>query len=425
VAVALAAGVLGAAAGVWAARRTPAPTYTVMAAPGQSPFLLPPAGEAAPTGRTDRFTLTAAPGLWHIYPGETVQAWLFNGVSPGPTLTVTEGDTVEVTVVNHLPEALTVAFPTDSFSQAGVAGISQKPIFPGQRFTYRFTAPPAGTYAYASSFDVLRQVNFGLYGAFISGPQQPPAPTARFDVDQTVVIGEWPSPGDYDAKEATYFTLNGYSYPATPPIWVRRGDRVRLRLINAGAMMWHDFELEGHTLWLIARDGVPVATPQQVGSVDLGPGESADVAFIADNPGNWPLVCNVLDHEMNLDLPGPGGLIDLVRYEGFSGGLPPAANELGVAETDLWRAQQGLNAGDGSAAQAAFAAFASSWQRIGRDVAQVDPGDALRIDQVLAQTRSAWSSDPRFLPTALQNLDDTVDATIDAINASRVGMPNP
>ena len=421
-AIGVAAAVAGAAAGVYTARQTPQPTYVVAEAPGQSPFLLPQGMNVAATGKLDSFTLTAAPELWQIYPGQTVSAWLFNDVSPGPTLTVTEGDTVAVTVVNHLPEPLTVSFPTDQFNQAGIAGISQKPIFVGQSFTYRFKAPAAGTYQYQSSFDMLRQVNFGLYGAFLSEPQKP---STQFNVDRTVVVGEWPSPGDYDAKEATFLTLNGFSYPATPPIWVKQGDRVRLRLVDSGAMMWHDIEVSGQSLWLIARDGVPLATPQQVGTVDLAPGQTADVAFIADNPGNWELFCNVLDHQMNLNQVGPGGMILLVRYQGFSGGLPPAANELGVAQTDLWRAQQALNAADRSGAQADFGKFTTNWQQIGKDVETVDPGDALRIDQVLAQTGTAWSSDPRFLPAALQNLDDTVDATIDAINASRVGMPTP
>ena len=389
-AAALGAALVGAAVGVAAVRRTPVPMYMVAAAPGQTPFLLPQETGVPATGHTDRFSLVVSATTWRLYPEQTVSAWLFNDTSPGPTLTVTEGDSVRVS--NELPEALTVAFPTDQFAQAGIAGLSQAPIWPGQTYTYSFTAPPAGTYDYQSSFDVLREVNFGLYGALVSLPQRQPPASARFAVDATVVIGEWPSSGDYDAKEATYFTLNGHSYPATAPIWVHEGDRVRLRLVNDGAMMWHVFELQGHSLWLIAQDGQPLAAPQPAGSVVLGPGQTADVAFIADNPGNWPFLCNVLDHEMNLNSPGPGGLILLVRYTGFSGGQPPAANELAVAEADLWQAQNALSAGQDAGAQADFAQFQSSWQAAGKDVEQVDPGDALRLDQVLGQTVPAWGA---------------------------------
>ena len=128
--------------------------------------------------------------------------------------------------------------------------------------------------------------------------------------------------------------------------------------------------------------------------MDLAPGQTADVAFIADNPGNWELFCNVLDHQMNLNESGPGGPIEMVRYQGFTGGEPPAANELGLAENELWRAQQALIADDMAHARADFGAFATTWQQVGRDVEAVDPGDALRIDQILAQTRPAWSSRP-------------------------------
>ncbi len=69
--------------------------------------------------------------------------------------------------------------------------------------------------------------------------------------------------------------------------------------------------------------------------------------------------------------------------------------------------------------------FAASWAPIGRDAETVDPGDALRVDQEPAQTQPARSSDPRFLPTALEDLDETVVATIRAVNASRAGLPNP
>jgi hypothetical protein len=364
----------------------------------------------------------ASPQVWQIYPAQTVSAWLFNGVSPGPALTATEGDTVEVAVTNHLPEPLTVSFPTDDFTQAGLPGLSQKPIWPGQSYAYRFTAPAAGTYTYQSSFDMLRQVNFGLSGPFIVKPQ---SAGQGFDDDYTVSAGEWPAPADYDAKEATYFTLNGHSYPATEPLWVKRGDRVRLRLINSGAMMWHVFELEGHDLWLIARDGRPLASPEPAETVVLGPGQSADVAFVADNPGNWPLLCNVLDHTMNLNLPGPGGMELLVRYQGYSGGQPPAANELGVAENLIWRAESALAAGDRQGARARYRDFLASWGRIGRDVEQVDPDEALRIDQVIKLTDPVWNAPPQSLPQALQGLDDVVVQTVDNINGFRVGLPQP
>ncbi len=70
-----------------------------------------------------------------------------------------------------------------------------------------------------------------------------------------------------------------------------------------------------------------------MGTVDLAPGQTADVAFIAHNPGNWELFCNVLDHQMNLNESGPGGLIEMVRYQGFTGGEPRPPTSSGWPRT--------------------------------------------------------------------------------------------
>jgi FtsP/CotA-like multicopper oxidase with cupredoxin domain len=48
------------------------------------------------------FTLTAQPALIKLGSGGAIRGWGFNGVVPGPTLHVQQGDLVEVTLVNHL-----------------------------------------------------------------------------------------------------------------------------------------------------------------------------------------------------------------------------------------------------------------------------------------------------------------------------------
>jgi hypothetical protein len=56
-------------------------------------------------------------------------------------------------------------------------------------------------------------------------------------------------------------------------------------------------------------------------SVDSG--ETYDVAFIADNPGNWVFHCHELHHTENNGVE-PGGLIQLIQYEGYQGYLQNA-----------------------------------------------------------------------------------------------------
>jgi hypothetical protein len=420
------AGAVALGALAWARAHPASVTYVVQPGSPRVPFELPrDSAPAKPTGVVDRFTLTAAPAAWELFPGHTVNAWLFNGVSPGPTLVVHAGDTVQVHVANRLPEPLTVEWHglEVPFEAAGIPGISQAPIWPGHDYTYTFVATHPGTYFYRSSLDAQRQVDYGLYGAVVVLPP-PGSPGPKFDVDQTLVLGEWPAPADYEAEAPTYMTINGHAYPATEPVWVRQGDLVRLRLINASGEMAHAMHLVGQTLWVIARDGIP-ADPEQVDTVDLMPGQSVDVAFVADRPGNWLLTCDVLDHQRNLYGPAMGGMQLLVRYRGFTGGLPPAANELALAELHLFDVRTALAAGDLGRAKAAYAAFQSAWGSVGRDVERVDPDDALKIDQMIAQTEPAWRQGPPYLPDALQRLDDTVQQAISNINGFIVGLPAP
>ena len=83
------------------------------------------------------------------------------------------------------------------------------------------------------------------------------------------------------------FTLNGKAAPAIPPLPVHEGERVHLRLINAGATDTLVFGLAGHKLTVTNTDGNPLLTPTEVDGVPLGVGERADVEFVANNPGRW------------------------------------------------------------------------------------------------------------------------------------------
>jgi FtsP/CotA-like multicopper oxidase with cupredoxin domain len=55
--------------------------------------------------------------------------------------------------------------------------------------------------------------------------------------------------------------------------------------------------LHGHTVSVVSRNGVPVSgSPVRLDSVLVGPHETWEVAFLADNPGIWMLHCHVLLH---------------------------------------------------------------------------------------------------------------------------------
>jgi FtsP/CotA-like multicopper oxidase with cupredoxin domain len=78
--------------------------------------------------------------------GRDVAAWAFNGQVPGPELTATVGDVLEVTLRNRdVARGVTLHWHGYDVphSQDGVPGVTQAAVLPGQEFVYRFRADQA------------------------------------------------------------------------------------------------------------------------------------------------------------------------------------------------------------------------------------------------------------------------------------------
>jgi len=98
---------------------------------------------------------------------------------PGPTMIVTEGQTITITLTNGLPTAAgntSILFPGLTVTTSGgVTGLLTQEAAPGGTVTYTITNPTAGTHAYYSGTQGDLQVEMGLYGAIIVLPAHVPA----------------------------------------------------------------------------------------------------------------------------------------------------------------------------------------------------------------------------------------------------------
>jgi len=100
--------------------------------------------------------------------------------------------------------------------------------------------------------------------------------------------------------EFNWLTFNGRSGPATTPLIVRHGERVRIRLINLG-MDHHPIHLHGHQFVVTGTEGgrQPESTWGPGNTVLVGVAQSRDIEFVANNPGDWMLHCHLPHHMMN------------------------------------------------------------------------------------------------------------------------------
>jgi len=221
----------------------------------------------------------------------------YNKQWPGPTIRVTEGDKVKVNFVNNLKETTGVHFHGVDFAdffQDGVPFVTQKPITPGETYSYEFTAAPAGSMMYHSHHNATDQVGRGLLGALIVDPKD--------DADAKVAYRKRYGIG-YD-REYTWisndslggFTINGHGFPATVPVLAAIGEKVLVRFMNEGIMM-HPWHSHGNTMRVVARDGRPLGSASfDCDTLGVNPGERWDAVITAERPGIWAFHCHILPH---------------------------------------------------------------------------------------------------------------------------------
>jgi len=235
-----------------------------------------------------KVTLVAAPGKVEIEPGKKVDAWMYNGSLPGPVIRVQEGEKLTVRFINHTPEPSTVhwhGLPVPA-GMDGVPGVSRPAVEPGQEFTYAFTARPSGTYFFHSHAKL--QLDRGLYGVLIIEPKKGVDPP--FDRDYLVVLDDWLAGPPVPSRDPQYadYLINGKTARGQTPFQVRKGEKVRLRFVNASAGTNYVVAVDGHPMTVTHTDGRPVK-PVQAQAIPIGAGERYDVIVDATNPGVWSI----------------------------------------------------------------------------------------------------------------------------------------
>ena len=98
------------------------------------------------------------------------------------------------------------------------------------------------------------------------------------------------------AEQGKVWAFNGLAeMPDAPLLTARRGETVRLVMVNDTA--WpHAMHLHGHHFRAIASAGA--AGPMR-DTLLMDRGETAEIAFVADNPGDWLLHCHMPGHSIS------------------------------------------------------------------------------------------------------------------------------
>jgi manganese oxidase len=270
-----------------------------------------PGGEALPWKVVDGvkvFHLVAGEVEHEFAPGLKANCWGYNGRVHGPTLEAVEGDRVRVYVTNKLAAPTTVHWHGVFLPNGmdGVGGMTQRAIRSGETFKYEWTFRQHGTLMYHSHHDEMTQMAMGMLGMIVVHPRNPPA-SYRVDHDFAIMLSEWfipvgaKRPDPNAMSDFNVLTMNAKVFPATTPLVVKTGDRVRIRFGNLSAMDHHPIHVHGHYFKVTGTDGgsIPPSAQWPETTVLVPTGGTRDIEFIADAPGDWPLHCHMTHHMMN------------------------------------------------------------------------------------------------------------------------------
>lgn len=271
------------------------------------------------------------------FTGRERPATVVNGTIPAPILRWQEGERVTLRVTNHLAHDTSIHWhgmilPAD---MDGVPGISFDGIPPGETFTYQFDVRQNGTFWYHSHSDFQEQT--GMYGAIVIDPAEPDP--VSFDREHVVVLSDWSDEkperiyaklkkqsdyynfrertagdlwrdiqekglgqtrrdramwnqmrmSDRDLSDVTGYTYTFLMNGVTPDKgWLglfERGEKVRLRIVNASAMTIYDVRIPGLKMTVVASDGQYIE-PVTIDEFRIGVAETYDV--VVEPSGDMP-----------------------------------------------------------------------------------------------------------------------------------------
>ncbi len=304
-----------------------------------------PVGLGAQTAAAGEYDLVVARTAIDI-DGQPATAVTVGGSVPAPLLRFREGETVTLRVRNELDEPTSIHWHGIllPFEMDGVPGVTFPGIPPGETFTYRYPVVQSGTYWYHSHTGLQEQL--GHHGPLVIDPAGPD-PVA-YDREHVVVLADWlfanpyavlaklkkeahysnyrrPTVGDFfrdlssrglgatvgdrlmwgrmrmastDIADVTghhyTYLMNGQGPETGWSGLFTPGERVRLRIINAGAMSYFNLRIPGLPMTVVQADGQNVE-PVTVDELQIAVAETFDVVVTPVEGRAYPVVAEAMD----------------------------------------------------------------------------------------------------------------------------------
>ena len=265
------------------------------------------------------------------FTGKDKMAISVNGSIPAPTLYFKEGETARINVTNNLDTNTSVHWHGILLPnrQDGVSYLTTPPITPGMTHTFEFPLKHSGTYWYHSHTGLQEQV--GVYGSIVIEPREERTDIKVPKVQEVIVLSDWTDQNPHEVlrdlkrgseyqefKKGSMQTVYGViknkaiienfkrSLRRMPPMDIsdvaydtfllngqeqsdltaQPGEKVLLRIINAGGSSYFYLNYAGGEMEVIAADGVDVQ-PFKADRILIAIAETYDVIVTVPKSGSF------------------------------------------------------------------------------------------------------------------------------------------
>ncbi|MEW9672586.1 multicopper oxidase domain-containing protein [Ammoniphilus sp. 3BR4] len=179
-------------------------------------------------------------------------------------------------------ERYDLEFIADSSQETYLAKVQQGNILAASRVDFQF--PGQNQARQGNPISAKSLLALTEYGQAVEESRQE---WAAFDVEYEMAL---------DKNGRDEYTINGKVMHDLEPILVNKGQKVKVTMRNVDQED-HPMHLHGHFFQVLSKNGKPISgSPLWKDTLNVRPGETYEVAFITDNPGNWMFHCHKFQH---------------------------------------------------------------------------------------------------------------------------------
>jgi FtsP/CotA-like multicopper oxidase with cupredoxin domain len=264
---------------------------------GSAAHELPPPAEPA-SGKVVHVDLAAAerPTALPCFGGARLPLWTLSDGAWPPVVRMRLGDRLEASFENRLPRAgehssvhwhgLRIANAED-----GVPYLTQRPVWPGERYSYSFVPPDTGSFFFHPHCNTVEQLGRGMAGLLIVEGDE----TEPYDADEVIALRDWrvdEATGTFldfftpqgAGRAGTFGTIRSANGAAAPAVELPAAGDCRLRVYNLDNTRVIQLGVMGAEAAIVAVDGVAMP-PLPLRAWDLGPAMRLDIVVRAPGDG--------------------------------------------------------------------------------------------------------------------------------------------